>query len=200
MTYVRHLLVPFSFLIFPSSLFCAQIVYPAAQTNSKIDVLPQRKPTRNISRPAWSHIPENVIIRGANDPSPLTLSRLPQESTTGTSKADEIMIDESALFGPSRYETMPPPPPEDEDSDDSFDISFDDPDEMLSSLGQVFQLDEEAMDEIKNFDFSALANIDFGDEDDLFSPDTNDGEDPSGAASFNSFNQFGDFSSLFGQE
>ena len=74
---------------------------------------------------------------------------------------------------------------------------------MLSALSDVFQIDDDMMQEIQNFDFSSLANMDFTEEDELSFPGGTDeaGHEMSDSkAPSISFDQLGDFSSLFAQE
>lgn len=201
MTTTRHLFVLVLTLFSFSYLSCAQVVYPAAQTRKKhTDLL--KKPSRRttLRKPSWAQVPEDVVIRGENDPSPFGQLRLPKEDMSIIAPQKEEIIDEAALFGPSRQHDMPPPPQPAEESDGMLDLSFNDPDEMLSSLGEVFQLDDDALNEIRNFDFSALADMDFPEEDEFFAAGSSGDESSSGKPSFDSFNQFGDFSSLFAQE
>ncbi|MGD1997944.1 MAG: hypothetical protein PVJ92_03460 [Candidatus Dependentiae bacterium] len=188
-------------IIAPLQLQSATVVYPAAQTCAKQHKHTKRhNHTRTTLKPAWAMIPENIIIRGDNDPSPLMQSRLPQEDyeigfAAEEEEEEEEEVSDSALFTSRHAPVAPPIPPSENGDEQMVELSFDNTDELLSSLGEVFQIDEETMNEIQNFDFSALADMDFGEEE-VF----DEGNMPSESLSLDSFKQFDDFSSLFAQE
>ena len=180
-----------SLLLLATTARAASVVYPAREAGYTQAPAPLSKRPQPTARPCWAKQPEQVVIRSLEDSSKSTVATpttpLAQKKAP-TYDVDDAM--EERLF--SRHA----PAPMETELDDHYSpeesaLSFDNPDELLATLSQVFQFDDETLQHLNGLDFNQmlLADESAGTDDEM----------TAGTEPFASFEQLSDFSRIFAQ-